>query len=69
MVGDLLTVLGCLKYILETAMSMSPNLMPEKKEALEKNDELEAYGDDLIDLDDPPYLHCDDSSYSSDDKQ
>ncbi len=48
--GDLSIVLGCLRYILEMAMPMSPNLTS----ALKKSDdsELEAYGDDLIDLDD-----------------
>jgi hypothetical protein len=57
--GDLLTVLGCLQYILEMAMSMSPNLTSEKG-ALKKSDGLEADGDDPIDLDDTPYLHYND---------
>ena len=54
--GDLPIVLGCMQYILETAMSMSPNLTPEK-EALKKSDnsELEADGDDLIGLNDDSY--------------
>ena len=55
--GDLSTVLGCLRYILETAMSMSQNLT--------KSDELEADGDDPIDLDDSPYLHSDDEQWGS----
>jgi hypothetical protein len=46
--GDLSTVLGCLQYILETAMSMSPNLTPGTD------------ADDPIDLDDSPYLYSDD---------
>ncbi|KAM6498924.1 hypothetical protein JOM56_006872 [Amanita muscaria] len=51
--GGLSTVLGSLRYILEMARSMSPNLTPEKGG-------LEADADDVIDLDDTPYLHHDD---------
>jgi hypothetical protein len=58
--GDLSTVLGCLQDILETAMSMFPDLTPER-EAL---NELEADGDDPIDVD---ALHSDDEH--SDDEQ
>lgn len=54
--GNLSIVLGCLQYILEMAMSMSPNLTPER-DAL---NELEADGDDPIDLYDSPHLHSDD---------
>jgi hypothetical protein len=50
--GALSTVLGCLQYILEMAMSMTPNL--------KKSDGLEADADDPIDVDDTPYLHNDD---------
>ena len=51
--GDLSIVLGCLQYILEMAMSMSPNLTPERRTLKKSNDsELEADGDDLIGLDD-----------------
>ena len=50
--GDLPTVLGCLQHILEMAMSMTP-----EKGGLKKSDESEADADDLIDLDDTPYLH------------
>ncbi|KAM6489247.1 hypothetical protein JOM56_015298, partial [Amanita muscaria] len=53
--GGLETVLGSLRYIFEMAMSMSPNLTPEKK----KNDalEVEANADDVINIDDTPFLH------------
>ncbi|KAF8730598.1 hypothetical protein AX14_005406, partial [Amanita brunnescens Koide BX004] len=57
--GNLSTVLECLQYILETAMSMFPSETPEW-EGLKKRDELQADGDDLIDLDDSPYLDSDD---------
>jgi len=57
--GALSTVLGCLRYILETAMSMYPNLTPERG-ALEKSDELEANGDDPFDVDDSPHRDSDD---------
>ena len=57
--GNLSTVLECLQYILETAMSMFPSETPEW-EGLKKSDELQADGDDLIDLDDSPYLDSDD---------
>ncbi|KAF8336667.1 hypothetical protein F5887DRAFT_891341, partial [Amanita rubescens] len=58
---DLSTVLGSLRYILEMAMSMTPNVTPEKG-ALMESDELEDDDPigDPIDLDDNPYLHSDD---------
>ena len=38
--GDLLTVLRCSRHILETAMSMTPNLTPDKTGSQsEKSDE------------------------------
>ena len=40
-------------------MSMFPSGTPEW-EGLKKSDELQADGDDLIDLDDSPYLDSDD---------
>ncbi len=51
--GDLATVLRCLQYILEMAMSMSPKLTPEKGTSEAGNDDL--------DLDDNPSLYHDDS--------
>lgn len=66
--NDLLIVLGCFRYILEMALTMSPNLTPEK-EALKKSDESEAEGDDPIDLDDSRYLHCDDDDDDDDDDE
>jgi hypothetical protein len=54
MQGDLPTVLGCLQYILEMAMSMTPNLTPEKGGS-KKSDELEADADPPIDVDDSPF--------------
>jgi len=57
--GNLPIVLGCLQYILETTMSMSPNLTPEG-DAL---NELEADGDDPIDLYGSPHLHSDDDEF------
>ncbi|KAF8690340.1 hypothetical protein AX14_003004, partial [Amanita brunnescens Koide BX004] len=59
--GDLATVLGRLQYILEMAMSMSPNLTPEKGTC----DELKA---DLTDLDDNPSLYHNDSDDSDGDE-
>jgi len=57
MQGDLATVLGCLKYILETAMSMTLT----EKGMQKTNNELEDDTDDPINLDDTPYLqHNDD---------
>ncbi|KAF8808660.1 hypothetical protein BYT27DRAFT_7188627 [Phlegmacium glaucopus] len=56
--GDLPTVLGCLKYILEIAIFMTPTSTPEKG-MLMTSDELEADADDPIDLDDTPYLQHD----------
>lgn len=49
--GDLSIVLGCLWYVLEMVMSISPNLMSEGSVEESKYLELEANGDDLIDLD------------------
>ncbi|KAF8329592.1 hypothetical protein F5887DRAFT_1064326 [Amanita rubescens] len=64
--GNLPTVLGCLQYILEMAMSMCPNSTPEKG-ALNKGDEFEIDSDESIDLDDNPYLYrADDSDSDSD---
>jgi hypothetical protein len=51
--GALSTVLGCFQYILETAMSMCPNLTQE-------TGALEADGDDPFDVDDSPHLDSDD---------
>ena len=62
--GKLPTVLGCLQYILEVAMSTSPNSEPG---ALDKGDELETDFDESINLDDNPYLYrTDDSDLDSD---
>jgi len=52
--GDLLIVLRYLRHILETAMSMTPNLTPDKTGSqCEKGDES---------VDDPP-IDVDDRSY------
>lgn len=61
MQGDLPTVLGCLQYILEMTMSMTPNSTPEKGRS-KKSDELEADADPPIDVDDNPLFpgHHDD---------
>ena len=53
MQGDLLTMLGCLKYILEFAISMTPT-------SKNTSDELDADADDVIDLDDSPSLQHND---------
>jgi len=61
--GGLSTVLGCLNHILEIAMSMTPTSTLEKG-MLKTSDKLEADADDLIDLDDTPYLqHNDEECY------
>jgi hypothetical protein len=57
---DLEIVLGCIQYILETAMSMSPNLTPEKGTS-DNGEELEAGHDNSIHLD--GYDDSDDDSY------
>lgn len=61
MQGDLPTVLGCLQYILEMTMSMTPNSTPEKGRS-KKSDEFEADADPPIDVDDNPLFpgHHDD---------
>lgn len=57
MQGDLLTMLGCLKYILEFAISMTPT-------SKNTSDELDADADDVIDLDDSPSLQHNDEEWS-----
>ena len=53
--GDIMAVLGCLKYLLELTASMSPNLTPGKKGELTLQDD--AVDDPAIDLHDNPYRH------------
>ncbi|KAF5379526.1 hypothetical protein D9615_006508 [Tricholomella constricta] len=55
--GELPLVLGCLRYILEKAMSMIPNSTPEKGRS--ESDESEVDADPLIDVDDHPNLPSD----------
>ena len=57
--GDLSTVLGGLKYILEIAMSMTPTSTPENG-MLKTSDELGADADDAINVDDTFYFQHDD---------
>lgn len=51
--GDTLKVLGCLRYILETTVEMSPNVTPEKSGGNEKD--VSDCADHEIDLDDNEY--------------
>lgn len=55
--GALSTVLGCLKYILETAMSMTSTL---EKGVSKTSDELQDDADDLFNLSDTPYTQPND---------
>ena len=58
MKGDLSTVLGCLKYILETAMSMTLTSTLEKGGL--KTELLDHDADDLFDMSDTPYMRPND---------
>jgi len=60
--GALSTVLGCLKYILETAMSMTSTSMAEKGVS-KASDELQDDADDLFDLSDTPYTQPNDEEF------
>lgn len=52
--GDMLTVLGCLKYILERSASMSPNVTPEKDGGEQAEDQSDGESD--MDLDSNEYV-------------
>lgn len=61
MSGDLPLVLGCLQYILERAIAMSPNTFP--KVGVLQND---ADADEGLDLSDSPYKEGDGDDESDD---
>ncbi len=48
--GEMLTVLGCLRYMLEMSASMSPNVTPEKV-GDEDHSNLDSYNDSDMDID------------------
>jgi hypothetical protein len=50
--GDITTVLGCLKYLLQTSASMRPNVTPDGGQTLGGNVD----SDSEMDLDDNPYV-------------
>jgi hypothetical protein len=51
---DMVKVLGCLKYILETSAKMSPNVTPEKREQTGVEDQVD--GDPAMDIDNNDYV-------------
>jgi hypothetical protein len=55
--GDMVTVLGCLRYLLETSANMSPNSMPEKAGGFSGGVD----GNPTLILDDNEYLEGDSS--------
>jgi hypothetical protein len=54
--GDMRTVLGCLKYILEMSASMSPNLTPESEQDGDEPVEDHSDGESEMDIDDSGYV-------------
>jgi hypothetical protein len=52
--GDMQTVLGCLKYLLETSASMSPNVRPERDGGEPVGDQSDGESD--MDVDDTDYF-------------
>ena len=60
--GDLPVVLGCLRYILEKAIAMSPNTSP--KSGVLRDKKMGDDADEELELDDSPYTegHGDDES-------
>jgi len=65
MSGDLPVVLGCLRYILEKAMAMSPNTSP--KVGVLQNDADADDADEGLDPDNSPYMEGDGDDESDDD--
>ena len=61
---DLLDVLGCLRYILETSASMPPNMTPDKNKGDEENRGdgincalIDVIADPAIDVDDNDFMN------------
>ncbi len=54
--GEIQIVLGCLKYLLETSASMSPNVTPEKDGGEPMEDRSDGESDAEMDVDDNGYV-------------